>query len=65
MARIITEKLSHMKTKLINVEEDSDEIFRTMPKRCIIPTCKKAKIAVDKRGFHVCTKCGASYGKKK
>lgn len=52
-----------MKNK-IKVEEDGDDVFPPMPKKCVIPSCKKAKIVVNSKGYYVCSKCGCSYGKK-
>jgi hypothetical protein len=45
------------------IEEDGDEIFTKMPKRCLKFSCGKAKIKKNKKGFYCCLKCGASYGK--
>ncbi len=44
----------------VAIEEDGDEIFTPMPKRC--PKCI-AILKRNRRGFMACTKCGASYGK--
>ena len=55
------------KVEPINVEEDGDEIFLPIPKKCTMWKCNietnylKAPVIV-RDGFHVCSNCGVSYG---
>lgn len=51
----------------VGTEEDGEDVFTPMPKRCRAwrdgDYCD-GKVVVQKgTGFHVCEKCGVSYGK--
>jgi len=45
------------------VEEDGEDIFSPMPKRCLEFKCNGAVLEQDRKGFMYCPACGGSYGK--
>jgi hypothetical protein len=50
-----------MKTKIISVEEDGEDVF-TKTNYCTNYKCNKAKLK-NQKGFRICPVCGSSYGK--